>query len=177
VTELPWQRDAHEQLRARVGADLVRVTGDIAAQAERVLAAAHEVRLALPDKPPPAQADAIEDIKAQFRRLLPRGFITATGRARLPDLVRYITAIGRRLELLPRDVETDRARMGRVRVMQAAYDDLRAALPPARVAAEDVRDIGWMIEELRVSLWAQQLGTSRPVSERRIFRAIDAIHP
>jgi ATP-dependent helicase HrpA len=38
-----------------------------------------------------------------------------------------------------------------------------------------VRDIGRMIEELRVSLWAQQLGTPRPVSEQRIYRAIDAI--
>jgi ATP-dependent helicase HrpA len=45
------------------------------------------------------------------------------------------------------------------------------------VAAEDVCDIGWMIEELRVSLWAQQLGTARPVSEQRIYRAIDAVTP
>ena len=39
----------------------------------------------------------------------------------------------------------------------------------------DVRDIAWQIEELRVSLWAQQLGTPRPVSEQRIYRAIDAV--
>jgi len=38
-----------------------------------------------------------------------------------------------------------------------------------------VRDIGRQIEELRVSLWAQQLGTPRPVSEKRIYRAIDAV--
>ena len=44
-------------------------------------------------------------------------------------------------------------------------------------SAEDVRAIGWQLEELRVSLWAQQLGTPRPVSEKRIFRAIDAGHP
>jgi ATP-dependent helicase HrpA len=46
-----------------------------------------------------------------------------------------------------------------------------------RAAADDVRDIARMIEELRVSLWAQQLGTARPVSEQRIYRAIDAITP
>ena len=46
-----------------------------------------------------------------------------------------------------------------------------------RAAADDVRDIAWMIEELRVSLWAQQLGTARPVSEQRIYRAIDAVTP
>jgi ATP-dependent helicase HrpA len=67
--------------------------------------------------------------------------------------------------------------MQRVRVVQDAYDELVRALPASRAAAADVRDIGWLIEELRVSLWAQQLGTARPVSERRIFRAIDAIRP
>lgn len=50
-----------------------------------------------------------------------------------------------------------------------------AALPRTRATAADVRDIGWLIEELRVSLWAQQLGRSRPVSEQRIYRATDAI--
>jgi ATP-dependent helicase HrpA len=64
-----------------------------------------------------------------------------------------------------------------VHAVEDAYDELRQALSPARAAAEDVRDIGWMIEELRVSLWAQQLGTARPVSEQRIYRAIDAITP
>ena len=89
--------------------------------------------------------------------------------------MRYVTAIARRLERLPRDVDTDRARMARVHAVQAAYDELVRALPPVRAAAEDVRDIGRLVEEFRVSLWAQQLGTPRPVSEKRIFRAIDAI--
>ncbi|PRC45345.1 hypothetical protein C6A85_95630, partial [Mycobacterium sp. ITM-2017-0098] len=43
-------------------------------------------------------------------------------------------------------------------------------------AAPDVVDIARMIEELRVSLWAQQLGTPRPISEQRIYRALDAVH-
>jgi ATP-dependent helicase HrpA len=62
-----------------------------------------------------------------------------------------------------------------VHVIQDAYDELVRAVPPARAAADDLREIGWQVEELRVSLWAQQLGTPRPVSEQRIFRAIDAI--
>ena len=65
--------------------------------------------------------------------------------------------------------------MVRVSAVQDACDELVAALSPARAAAADVRDIAWMIEELRVSLWAQQLGTARPVSEQRIFRAIDGV--
>jgi ATP-dependent helicase HrpA len=57
----------------------------------------------------------------------------------------------------------------------AAYRELVAALTPMRAAGADVRDIARLIEEFRVSLWAQQLGTARPVSEQRIYRAIDAI--
>jgi ATP-dependent helicase HrpA len=55
--------------------------------------------------------------------------------------------------------------------------ELVRALPPGRAAAADVRDIAWSIEEFRVSLWAQQLGVARKVSEQRIYRAIDAVEP
>ena len=65
--------------------------------------------------------------------------------------------------------------MVRVAAVQHAYDDLVAALSPVRAGAADVRDIAWMIEELRVSLWAQQLGTPRPISEQRIYRILDGV--
>jgi ATP-dependent helicase HrpA len=175
VTDPAWTKNDFAKLRDRVATELISTTQAVVAVVERVLAAAHDVRLALPDEPPAGQADSIEDIRAQFRRLLPPGFVSAAGRDRLPDLVRYVTAIGRRLERLPRDVDTDRARMARVHTVQDAYDGLLRAVPPGRAAAPDVQAIGWQIEELRVSVWAQQLGTPRPVSEQRIFRAIDAI--
>ena len=67
--------------------------------------------------------------------------------------------------------------MKRVHALEAAYHDLVNALSPIRAGGADVRDIARMIEEMRVSLWAQQLGTARPVSEQRIYRAIDAVRP
>jgi ATP-dependent helicase HrpA len=67
--------------------------------------------------------------------------------------------------------------MARVHVVQQEFDALVAALSPIRRSAGDIADIARQIEELRVSLWAQQLGTPRPVSEQRIYRAIDAIRP
>jgi len=170
-----WTRAEFAALRDRMADALVPTMLDIVGRVEKVLAAAHEVELALPDEPPPAQAEAIADIRAQLGRLLPTGFVTATGAARLADLTRYLTAIARRLDRLPQGVAADRERMQRVHAVQAAYDELVHALSPGRAAADDVRDIGWMIEELRVSLWAQQLGTARSVSEKRIYRAIDAI--
>ena len=150
---------------------------DILTRVERVLAALRDVELALPATSPPAQAEAIADIRAQLATLLPAGFVAATGGAHLLDLARYVTAIGRRLERLPHAIAADRERMLRVHALQDAYDELRQAISPARQAADDVRDVGRLIEEFRVSLWAQQLGTARPVSEQRIHRALDALRP
>ena len=95
-------------------------TQAILGRVEKVLAAAHEVEVALPAAPPPAQADAIADIRAQLGRLMPKGFVTATGAARLADLTRYLTAIGRRLDRLPHSVDADRERMDRVHAVQDA---------------------------------------------------------
>ncbi|MHA0289742.1 ATP-dependent RNA helicase HrpA [Mycobacterium sp. C3-094] len=175
VPEPLWTRTEFEQARSRVTRELVPTTLDVARRAEKVVTALHEVSLALPDTPSAAQADAIADIRAQLARLVPAGFVAAAGAPRLADLTRYLTAISRRLERLPQAPVADRERMARVDAMQDAYDEVVAALSPTRAAAADVRDIAWMIEELRVSLWAQQLGTPRPVSEQRIHRALDAI--
>ncbi|CAM4458989.1 ATP-dependent RNA helicase HrpB [Mycobacterium basiliense] len=170
-----WTRTEFNTLRDGVAEALVSVTFDVVRRVEKVLSAAREVQLALPADPPHGQAAAITDIHALLGRLLPPGFVTATGRGRLADLTRYLTAIRRRLDRLPHSIEADRERMQRVHAVQHAYDELVQTLPPARATAADVRDIGCQIDELRVSLWAQQLGTPRPVSEQRIFRAIDAV--
>lgn len=172
-----WTRADFAALRGRVAEQLLPTTRAILGQVERVLAAAHDVDLALPATPPPTQADAIADIRDQLARLMPKGFVTATGATRLTDLTRYLTAINRRLERLPHAVGADRERMQRVHDVQDALDDLIGALSPTRAGADDIRDIALQIEELRVSLWAQQLGTPRPVSEKRIYRAIDAVTP
>ncbi|CAA0134060.1 Uncharacterised protein [Mycolicibacterium vanbaalenii] len=176
VAEPVWTRDEFVSARTRLTGVLVTSTLDVVRRVEKVLAALHDVQLALPDMPSSAQADAVADIRAQLDRLVPVGFVAATGVSRLGDLARYLTAVSRRLERLPHALNADRDRMVRVAAVQDAYDDLLAALSPARAAAADVRGIAWMIEELRVSLWAQQLGTARPVSEQRIFRALDAVH-
>ncbi|MDX1892214.1 ATP-dependent RNA helicase HrpA [Mycolicibacterium sp. 050158] len=170
-----WSRAEFVALRDRVATALPSTTRDVLHRVQRVLGALHEVQVALPATVPPAHADAIADIRAQLAALLPVGFVSATGATHLLDLARYLDAIGRRLERLPHAPTADRERMARVHALQADHAQLVAALSPSRASAEDVRDIGRLIEEFRVSLWAQQLGTARPVSEQRIHRAIDAV--
>ncbi|MGH3641976.1 MAG: DUF3418 domain-containing protein, partial [Mycobacterium sp.] len=172
-----WNRTDFAALRDRVAGTMAQTTRDVVSRVERVLAALREVQIALPEKSPGAQADSIADIRAQLAALLPEGFVTATGATNLLDLARYLTAIGRRLDRLPQGLNADRDRMLRVHVLQDALDEHVGALSPSRAAGDDVRDVSRLIEEFRVSLWAQQLGTARPVSEQRIYRAIDAIRP
>ena len=66
----------------------------------------------------------------------------------------------------------DRALMDRIAELQEAYLHQVAALPEGRPPGERLRRVRWMLEELRVSLWAQQLGTAYPVSEQRIRKAL-----
>ena len=127
-----WTRADFAALRDRVAKDLMSTTVDIVGRVEKVLSAAQEVRLLLSDQPLPAQADAMADVRAQLDRLMPPGFVIITGRARLADLTRYLTAIRRRLERLPHAIGADRERMQRVQAVQDAYDKLVHALPPAR---------------------------------------------
>jgi ATP-dependent helicase HrpA len=175
VSKPVWSRGDFDAARGRVSAELGSTTADVLARTEMVLAALRDVHLALPAAPPPAQAEAVADIRRQLATLVGPGFVAATGAPYLADLTRYLTAAARRLDRLPQAPAADRERMARVQAVQGAYDELIGALSPVRAGADDVRDIARLIEEFRVSLWAQQLGTARPVSEQRIYRAVDAV--
>ena len=170
-----WTKADFAALRQRVVSGLPPTTADIVGRVEKVLAALREAEVAVPAKAPAAQADGIADIRAQLATLTPKGFVAAAGAARMGDLARYLTAISRRLERLPHAIGADHERMARIAAVQDAYDELLQAISPTRAGGEDVREIAWMIQEFRVSLWAQQLGTPRPVSEQRIYRAIDDV--
>jgi ATP-dependent helicase HrpA len=177
ISALPWSREEFLALREHVRAELVPRTAALVTDVERVLAAAQQVRSELPARPSAALAESVADMRNQLDSLLYKGFVSSAGGARMRDLVRYVTAIGRRLERAPRDIELDRVLMQRVHTVEEAYETLRSALPAARASMPDVTDIGWQLQELRVSLFAQQLGTPRPISEKRIYRALDDITP
>jgi ATP-dependent helicase HrpA len=114
-------------------------------------------------------------MRAQLVALIQPGFVTATGTRHLADLPRYLKAIGRRLEKVPGNPARDREWMDQVAEVRAEYDDLLASLPPHRRGEDAVREIRWMIEEFRVSLFAQELRAAYPVSEVRLLRAMDQL--
>jgi ATP-dependent helicase HrpA len=114
-------------------------------------------------------------MRTQVVGLVHPGFVTTAGIERLPHLKRYLRGMLRRIEVLPLEPARDAAAMSRVAIMQAEYEDVRARLSPERRNDEALQRVRWMIEEFRVSLFAQRLGTAHPVSEQRIRRALDEV--
>jgi ATP-dependent helicase HrpA len=127
----------------------------------------------LSDIDAPALAPAAADMRAQLTGLVHPGFLTAKGVRRLDDVARYVEGIQRRLDALARDPVRDRERMERVVQVLQVYRQRLRMLPPTRRDAAAVRRIPWMIEELRISEFAQALGTAYRVSAQRVLRAID----
>jgi ATP-dependent helicase HrpA len=121
------------------------------------------------------RGDLPDDVRRQLGRLVHPGFVAATGRDRLRDLPRWVQAVEVRLDRLARDPGRDRLNTQVVQAVEREYDDLLRALPPGRRDDPDVRQVRWLIEELRVGLFAPTMRTAFPVSEKRVLRALDAL--
>ncbi|HTT51234.1 MAG TPA: ATP-dependent RNA helicase HrpA [Streptosporangiaceae bacterium] len=154
---------------------LAAVTADVVSQVARVLAEAHAAEASLAATPAPALAAAFADMRSQLAALVHPGFVTEAGARRLADVVRYLQAISRRLDKLPEAPARDAERMAAVHRVADDYASVLAGLPPSRRRSPDAQAVRWMIEEFRVSLFAQLLGTRGPVSEQRIERSLDRL--
>ena len=119
-------------------------------------------------------AAALEDVAAQLADIAGPRFVSRTGLGRLADVERYLVAVDRRLDKLPTDPRRDLALTQRAQALQQKLAEAEAVPGADRDALVEV---GWMLQELRVSLFAQSLGTRAPVSEERISRAIDRALP
>jgi ATP-dependent helicase HrpA len=138
-----------------------------------VLVVWHRVQARLADLRAPVLATGVADITAQVDALVGPGFATAAGAARLTDVARYLEAVERRIEKLRADPARDAEWTAQVRVVADEYSAELAALPSGVEPGHELREIRWMIEELRVSLYAHPMRTRYPVSIKRIQKAID----
>ncbi|WP_258870154.1 ATP-dependent RNA helicase HrpA [Photobacterium damselae] len=168
-----WQPEAFEALKDYVRAELGDTVVEIAKQVEEILTTAFNINKRLKGRVDLTMAFALSDIKAQLEGLIFKGFATECGWKRLPDILRYMRAIKRRLEKLPIDPNKDRVHILKVESMVNEYKELLNKIPKGQPIPENVKEIRWMIEELRVSYFAQQLGTPYPISDKRIRNAIN----
>ncbi|GAA4117509.1 ATP-dependent RNA helicase HrpA [Streptomyces hundungensis] len=172
-----WDEESFRKLYDRVRADLVDATVRTVGQVQQILAAWQACERRLKATNSLTLVANVADVRKQLAALVPPGFVTLTGLKRLPDLMRYLVAVDRRLQQMPTAVQRDTTRMEKVHEMQDEYAWLLEQLPQGRPVPQPVLDIRWMIEELRVSYFAHALGTAFPVSDKRIVKAIDAAAP
>jgi ATP-dependent helicase HrpA len=154
-----------------VRSDLIDVTVAVVRSAAQALELTGPVRSAIEQVRLPAAA---EDLRAQLTFLVHDGFVAQVGRDQLVHLPRYLRGMLRRVERLATAPLRDAEDMATVQALEDAYD---AALREHGVSEADprARAVRWMLEELRVSLFAQTLGTAAPVSAKRVRTALDAL--
>jgi ATP-dependent helicase HrpA len=170
-----WDEEGFARLAAAARERLPALAAGAAGQAGDLVAAAVALEARFDAPRPAALQPAVDDMRAQVRALVRPGFVTATGLARLRDVGRYLDGVRLRLDKVGERPERDRVLMRTARALERDYADLVAALPHDRRSAPQVLELRWTLEELRVSLFAQVLGTRRPVSEPRIRKALAAL--
>ncbi len=172
----PRDQAAFEALVATAKRELHPLTVDAVQKVEAVLTQAREVAVAIGAAPGRRVPEAaVADLRRQMTGLLHRGFVATAGRRRLPDLVRYLRAMAYRLEKLPANAIRDELWTAQVAAVTAEYEQLRSQVPATGAPDDPVARVRWMVEELRVGLFAQGIGTPRPISEQRVYKAIDAL--
>lgn len=159
--------------KEKVRAELADTTLAIAAEVEKVLSAHYIITKKMKGKVALDQVMAYNDIKTQLESLVYRGFVCQSGEKKLPDLQRYLKAVERRLEKLPIDPNKDRLAMIQLKPAIDAYQGLASKLAHHPEKEQMLSEIHWMIEELRVSLFAQQLGTAIPISAKRVSQRVE----
>ncbi len=170
-----WDSAAFGRLREEIRADLVDAVANVVTQVRAVLSTAYDIDQRLAGTRDPALVPALADLRAQLKALVHPGFVTGTGWRQLHHLPRYLKAMVYRLDRLGGNLPRDRQLMAQIHEIEQEYRELRAELPAGGPADEGLREIRWMIEELRVNLFAQSLGTAYPVSDKRIYKAMDQL--
>ena len=163
--------DGFRALVAAAREDLADHAATALRNAADVCAAANEVTATLDRLVAPNVSAGARDARAQLARLVRTGFVTSSGLSRLPDVLRYVKAIGARLGKLPEDVHRDASRLREIVPLEQRYSTLVQRLPREAITPEVV-DLAWQLEELRVSVFAQSLGAARGVSASKIAKTL-----
>jgi ATP-dependent helicase HrpA len=169
-----WDEPGFARLRDHVAGGLAMRTARVMKDVVAILGARADLHRRMETLVAEPLRPARQDVAEQLGGLVYPGFVAASGAARLPDVLRYLRAAERRLERLADVVPVDRDRMAGVRELEAelrtrthAYVSARRPVPAA------LRDAGWLLQELRVSHFAQALGVHGQVSAKRIRKLMD----
>jgi ATP-dependent RNA helicase HrpA len=168
---LPTDEAAFNQRVEQGRSRLNLIAQEVARQALTVLTEFGAAQRKLRDARPPKEV--ADDIAAQLQRLVPKGFLQATPWLQLQHLPRYLKAIVLRLDKQRTDPTRDTQRLAELRPLEQRWLRRLSELKGATDARLD--EYRWLLEELRVSLFAQELRTPQPVSAKRLMKAWEQI--
>ena len=164
---LPTDEAAFKRRLDEGRARLNLVAQEVARQALAVLIGFAAATRKLKDSRPTREAQ--EDIQAQLQRLVGKKFLLHTPWAALQHFPRYLKAVVMRLDKMRADAERDASRLTELRPLEQRWQRRLVELKGAQHGRMD--EYRWLLEELRVSLFAQELRTPQPVSAKRLDKA------
>jgi ATP-dependent helicase HrpA len=168
----PWDQAAFAHLAERARHDLPALLSEVAAAMTDLVDALGDVHRRLDHLGSSSTYElSVDDVSAHLGRLAYPGFLAGVGIERLGDIHRYLLAVGRRLDGLVKNPTYDLEALAVCRRL----DNELAGLISLRAWSNELEEVVWMLEELRVSLFAQSLGTKGKVSEKRIRRALNQL--
>lgn len=169
----------YSELYEHVRAELIETVFDVTKLVAEILSEATALKKAIKKATSLTTMHAVSDVKAQMENLVYPGFVAQTGYDQLVHIPRYLKAAQVRLTKLGPNLHRDNQLMLTVQDLEDSYDNAVKSLPAGTIIPDALRRVNWMIEELRVSFFAQELGTAYTVSEKRIAKAqreaLDAI--
>lgn len=169
----PFTKGEFDALFNTVRANLIDTVFDVTKLVAEILSEAGKVRKMIKKSSSLAVVHAMSDMKGQLDNLVYPGFVAQTGYDQLVHMPRYLKAMQSRIEkLVGANVNRDNQQMLIVQDLEDAYDAAIKSLPTGTSPSRDLERVEWMIEELRVSFFAQELGTAYTVSEKRISKAL-----
>ena len=168
-------QDQYQKLLDYTKTNINETVIDIAKQVESILTLHYNINKKLKGRVDLSLAFALSDIKKQLSNLVYKGFVADSGYKRLADVYRYLLAIEKRIEKLMGNVMKDRQSMNIIEEVENQYEKWVNSLPQIVRSKDSVINIRWMIQELRVNLFAQQLGTPYPISPKRVKQQIELV--
>lgn len=171
---IPWDEASFVKLREIVRGELNDEALSVAKLIEQSLVQAHELRRLLKGNISFELTRSYADLQHQLDGLIYKGFISACGMTHLKELPRYLSAALERLQRLQRDVVRDQMYLRNIEYCEDEYHKTLKSYHDDLVPAP-LYEVKWMIEELRVSYYAQHLGVIGPISDKRIIAELDRI--
>lgn len=170
----PWDEEHFDRLKEIVRGELNDEALAVAKIIEKSLVLAHELKRLLKSNISFELTRTYSDISTQLDGLIYKGFICDTGIERLRELPRYLEAAIERIARAQRDVVRDQICL---RTLENVDDEYRKVQNSyhAELMPQPLKEVKWMIQELRVSFFAQHLGVNGPISDKRIYVELERI--